>query len=210
MSLDTLANVKTRLGVTGSADDALLDLLRGSADRWVQSFTGRDLEGGTFTEYHPGAARFVQLANFPVTAVGSVNVDPAGLFGAATVLPATAYVVHAGRGVIQCRGGPFLAAAARLGLVNEDLADWTVGLRSVEVVYTTGTGAVPEDVKEAYAQLVGHWYRRVKTQAAAGFVNATQQKLGDTFTSYSIDQVAGLPVPPDVTRLLEPYRTPHV
>ena len=40
-------------------------------------------------------------------------------------------------------------------------------------------GMVGKYLLEAYAQLVGHWYRRVKTQAGANFQNVTQQKFGD-------------------------------
>ena len=35
MSLDTLANVKLRLGITTSADDTLVSALMDSADEWV-------------------------------------------------------------------------------------------------------------------------------------------------------------------------------
>src|SRR5437763_9436817 len=108
MSLDTLANVKARLGITTSADDSLLTLLQDAADAWVDGHCQRDFVGGTYTEYHPGHSAFVFLRNYPVTAVTSVKVDPAYGFGAATVLAATAYVVHTDRGVIQSLCGPFL------------------------------------------------------------------------------------------------------
>src|SRR5262249_32284710 len=74
MSIDTLANVKTRLGVTTSADDTLLNLLRDSADDWIVNHCGLDFGGGTYTEYHPGGTEFVHLRNFPVQSVTSVNV----------------------------------------------------------------------------------------------------------------------------------------
>jgi hypothetical protein len=80
----------------------------------------------------------------------------------------------------------------------------------VQVVYVVATAAVADDILEAYAQLVGHWYRRVKTQAATNWQNVTQQKFGDAWTSYTVEQIAGLPVPPDVYRLLEPYRVPSI
>ncbi len=195
MSLDTLANVKLRLGVTTSADDTLLSALMDSSDQFVANFCGRDFAGGTFTEYHPGGSAFVFLRNYPVQSVTGVNVDPAYAFGADTTVPATAYVVHADRGVIESLAGPFLPCPAP---------------RAVQVVYATATGAVPADVREAYALLVGHWYRHVKTQAAAGFCDVTQQTVGDTTTIFAKDQVAGLPLPPDVTRLLGQYRVPPI
>jgi hypothetical protein len=210
MSLDNLANIKARLGITGSADDALLGLLQESADRWVANHCGRDFEGGTFTEYHPGRSAFVLLRNFPVASVTSVKVDPVYSFGPETELPLATYTVHADRGVVQSLDGPFLTTARRWGLVSGDLGSWVMSPRVVQVTYTTATSAVPGDVKEAYAQLVGHWYRRVKTQVGAGFQNTTQQRYGEAFSSWSVDGVAGLPVPPDIRRVLDAYRTPAV
>ena len=102
--------------------------------------------------------------------VTSVKVDPACVFGAETLVPAADYVVHSDRGVIQSVGGPFLPRD-RAGLVNADVRDWTRGPRVVQVVYATATSQVPADVKEAYARLVGHWYRQVKTEVASNFQN---------------------------------------
>ncbi len=206
MSLDTLANVKLRLGITTSADDSLLSLLMDSADQWVAGYCGRDFAGGTYTEYHPGGGTLVFLTNYPVQAVVSVKVDPAYGFGAETTLPATAYTVHLEWGIVRSLNGPFLPCGDCLPAPGQP--PWARAPRAVQVVYTTVTGAVPGDVKEAYALLVGHWYRHVKTQVAAGFQNITQQTFGDATAIFAKDQIAGLPLPDDVRRLLGPYRTP--
>ena len=210
MSLDTLANVKTRLGITTAADDSLLALLQDSADAYIGNYTGINFAGGAFTEYFPGSTEFLQLANFPVASVTSVNVDPAQIFGANTIVDSTTYVVHTERGVIQSKVGPFTAVARRAGLVNAVRNIWTRSPRAVQVIYTTATGAVPNDVKEAYAQLVGHWYRQVKTQVVANYQNVDHQKFGDVTLGYRPAQVAKAPLPPDVERLLAPYRTPNI
>jgi hypothetical protein len=210
MSIDTLANVKTRLGVTTSADDSLLTLLMNSADKYVSNYCGRDFGGGTYTEYHPGGSEFVHLRNFPVQGVTSVNVDPGYVFGSSTILSPTSYVVHSERGVIQSLVGPFAPRVDRQGLVNRHVYNWTKGPRVIQVIYTVATGAVDDPVLEAYAQLVGHWYRRVKTQAAAAFLNISEQKFGDATAAYTPAQIAGLPIPPDVALLLAPYRVPNV
>ena len=106
MSLDTLANVKVRLGITSSADDTLLTALQATADAWIAEHCQRDFEGGTFTEYHPGGA-IVFLRNFPVTSVTSVKADSGYGFGSSTVVPTTAYIVHLERGVIVSLSGSF-------------------------------------------------------------------------------------------------------
>jgi uncharacterized phiE125 gp8 family phage protein len=207
MSLDTLANVKSRLGISGSTDDTLLGQLMDSADRWIAEFTGRHFEGGTFTEYFPGNVTLLHLSNYPVTAITSVKVDPSQGFGAATVLATTSYVAHLERGVIQSKVGAFVAAAAG-ALVNADRDDWTRSPRAVQVVYTTATSNVPADVKEAYALLVGQWYRQVKTLQAANYLNLDQQRFGEALQTFQRSAPEG--VSPDVTRLLMPHRTPNL
>ena len=136
--------------------------------------------------------------------VTSVKVDASRTFGSETVVSTSDYVVQTDRGVIQSVAGPFLSSK-RDGLVNSDISIWTRGPRVVQVVYTTATSSVPNDVKEAYARLVGHWYRKVKTEVASSFVNVSQQKFGETFQIFSN---GGPEFPEDVVRLLAPYRVP--
>ena len=206
MALDTLANVKARLGITGSTDDTFIGLLQDSANLAIANHCNRDFEGGTFTEYFAGGSEFVHLRNFPVSTVTSVKVDASRAFGSETVVTSSDYVVQTDRGVIQSVAGPFLPSK-REGLVNTDINIWTRGPRVVQVVYTTATSSVPNDVKEAYARLVGHWYRRVKTEVAGNFQNVTQQKYGDTFVTFGRENSGW---PSDVIALLAPYRVPLV
>jgi hypothetical protein len=208
MSLDTLANVKARLGVTTSADDALLAQLQDSADQWVAGFCQRDFGGGTYTEYHPGRAAVLVLRNYPVQTVTSVRVDPAYGFGVETTVPPSAYVVHAEFGMVQSLTGPFAPWSFCVGPTPARVPPWEALPRAVQVVYSVATGAVPADVRAAYAELIGHWYRRVKTHAAAGFLDVTRQRFGDLTTTYLPGQDAG--PPGEVLRLLAPYRVPLV
>jgi uncharacterized phage-associated protein len=108
--------------------------------------------------------------------------------------------------VIQSVIGPFLPRP-RSGLVNTDVRIWTHGPRVVQVVYATATSAVPNDVKGAYARLIGHWYRKLKTDVASNFQNVAQQKYGDTFVIFSADGLGG-GMPREVIELLAPYRVP--
>src|SRR5438874_1757949 len=109
MSLDTLSNVKARLGITTSADDALLNLLRDTADSFIAGYCGRDFEAGTFTETHPGDVASVHLRNYPVASITGLRIDPTGTFGSETELAASDYVLDAPRGLIWSRRGHFVA-----------------------------------------------------------------------------------------------------
>lgn len=201
MALDTLANVKVRLGITTSADDTLLDMLRDTADAYIANHCGRDFAGGSFTEYHAGDVVGLRLRNYPIVTITSVKVDTTGNFGSETLLTATQYTVVPESGLIFSKTGPFVALAPWINVPDFQAR----APRSVQVVYSTST-TVPADVKQAYADLVGHWYRHVKTMVAAEYQNVTQQTFGDATAIFSKDQINGLPLPPDVERLLAAYR----
>ena len=198
--LDTLANVKAALFLTTTDDDTTLTRLLAGADSFIAEYTGRAFAGGTFTETHPGGGGLVFLRNYPVSSVGSVRVDTLRQFGTETILDAATYVVHTDRGVIESTVGPFLRPR---GLRGSD--DWP---GTVQVTYSTATGAVPGAVKEAFSQLVGHWYRLAKTSADLGGVLLTEKTdVGGTKT-YPWSLAGGLRVPAGVLQILAPFRVP--
>jgi hypothetical protein len=80
----------------------------------------------------------------------------------------------------------------------------------VQVVYTTATGAVPAAVKEAFSQLVGHWYRQAKTFADQDFQMLLERASATDSKVWSWSLATGLKVPPLVLELLAPYRVPAV
>jgi hypothetical protein len=199
MALLALVDLKLHLGVTGSADDDLLDRLQAAADGFIAEYCGREFGGGTFTESFPGGSRLAVLRNFPVTVVTSVKVDPARAFGAGTERAADTVVVHADRGVVENLTGLFVPGAAR-GAFPE----------AVQVVYTTATGAVPPAVARASADLVGHWYRQTKTHASAGQLNVMEVTTGTNTTRYPWGQSGGFHIPAGILEALAPYRNRNI
>ena len=199
--IDTLANVKAALFIAGTTDDAVLTALLEAADTYVASHTGRDFSGGTFTETHPGGRAVLFTRNFPITSVTSVKVDPARQFGSETLRAAETYVIHSDRGVIESLTGPFLNPRGG--------RDDSPG--AVQVVYSTATGAVPTAVKQAFTQLVGHWYRQAKTFADQNYQMLLERTTATTdVKAWSWSLAAGLKLPPGVLQLLHPYRVPPV
>ncbi|QEL14728.1 phage head-tail connector protein [Limnoglobus roseus] len=193
MPIDTRSNVKMMLGITTDDDDDFLDRLMGAADAFIVSHCGRSFTGGAFTEYHPAGGRVLFLANFPISTVTGVKVDPSGAFGAETLLGADAYALLADRGVLTARGGAFGGSGD--------------GPVAVQVVYETATDAVPLPVSRAYAELVGIWYRQAKTAAHLGQLNLISQEEGGMETTYA-SGANGFRVPATVLQLLELYRVP--
>ena len=194
--LDTLANVKTGLLISGTVDDTLLTRLMDGAVGFIADYTGRDFAGGTFTETHAAGRDVIFLRNFPISSVTSVKADTARQFGPDTLRSATSYVLQAEYGVIESLTGPFLPPR---GGVRDD---WPA---AVQVVYATATGAVPAAVREAFTQLVGHWYRQVKS-----FANQDYQMIerGTDGKWWPWSLATGMKLPPTVLALLAPYRVP--
>lgn len=198
--IDTLANVKTALAVSGTDDDALLTRLLDTAESYIAAHTGRRFDGGTFTETHPGSTPVLFLQNYPVTAVGSVRVDAHRQFGLETVLDPSGYVLHADRGVVAATGGPFLRPRG-----GRWATDWP---GTVQVTYSTATGAVPGAVREAFAQLIGQWYRLAKTNADLAGVLLTEKTDATGTKTYPWALAGGLRVPAAVLQILAPFRVP--
>ena len=204
MALATLSDVKTHLGITTAADDTLLAQLQTSADDFVEQYCGRSFAGGSFTEDHSGGARMAFLRNYPVTAVTSVKVDPDRAFGTETVLDPADYYVHADRGVVEALGGPFVPSRPGWRVGADDFPG------AVRIAYTTATGQVPAAITRAYAELIGHWYRQVKTHGTLTHLNQLQQTNGSVVTEYPWGQSGGFRIPTGVLQLLERYRVPCV
>lgn len=191
MALDTIANVKDVLGIATGDDDDLIEQLQTMADTFVEQHCGRSFVGGTFTEYHAAGQRLLFLANYPVTEVTSVKVDPAGDFGAETLRDPDSYALFADRGVIQSRDGMFGSPAPN----------------AVQVVYETAEDAVPPAVARAYAELVGFWYRQVKTNVELGQLNVLSRDEGGIETRYASMNAK---VPATILQALAMYRVPTV
>ncbi|MBL8867310.1 MAG: phage head-tail connector protein [Gemmataceae bacterium] len=188
--LESLSDTKQALGIAGTDDDDLLEQLQAMADEFILRHCGRDFAGGTFTELHPTGGRMIFLANYPVTELTSVKVDPDGAFGAETLLDPAAYTLVAERGVIVSRGGRFGGCVAPA---------------AVQVVYETAADAVPAAVGRAHIDLVGHWYRQVKTNVNLNQLNVLSRNESDIETRYA---AADAPVPAAILRTLALYRVP--
>jgi len=199
--IDTLANVKTSLMVSGSTDDTLLSRLMDAADAFIEEHTGRAFTGGTFTETFAAGRATLLLRNFPVTSVTSVKVDPARVFGSDTLRAADTYILHADRGMIESLTGPFLSPRAG----HRD--DWP---GCVQVIYATATSAVPHTVKEAFSQLIGHWYRQAKTFTEQQYQILVERLSGTDAKVWPWSLASGLKLPPGVLQLLHPNRGPVV
>lgn len=85
MAIISLDYLKIFLGATTSAKDALYTVLADAASKAVKTYTDRDFESATYTEYYNGSGtHLLILRQRPVTSVTSVHVDATGYAGDGT------------------------------------------------------------------------------------------------------------------------------
>ena len=204
MAIQTLSELKTALAITTADDDAMLTELQVSADSFVEEYCGRSFTGGTFTEDHPGGTRVLFLRNYPIATVVSVKVDPLRQFGSTTVRDASTYTMHPDRGVIESLSRTFVETEPGWPASRNEFPN------TVRVTYTTATDSIPGIVRQAHAELVGHWYRQTKTHVATAQLNVLTETSGSTVTTYPWGQSTGMKIPHSVTELLNTVRVPRL
>lgn len=136
----TIADVKTFIGLTGSADDALLTSLVSATSAALETIMNRTVNQTTYTDVQDGNGRAqLLLVNRPVILVSGVLIDGVAVpqavgFGAGWGLDGN---------VVYLRNRVF----AR-------------GLRNVSVTYSAGWAVVPDDIKQATIETAALKYKQ--------------------------------------------------
>jgi hypothetical protein len=222
--LITLPDLKLAAGVSGSAEDARLELLLLAADRWVKNFCGREFESARAVEFYSGTGtRLLVLKRRPVTAVHEVLENRYGHYGdtlsadggfstADTLVAGTDYAVVRDRqtsadapaAILErlSASWPMSYTTARTGLLS---AEAVPGLGNLRVDYTAGyaAGSIPRDLQVAVAMVAAHWRRAVPY----GGGTVVREQLGRW--EYELANLVGrYGVPDGVTGILAAYREP--
>jgi hypothetical protein len=189
--IDTLANVKTALLVTGTTDDALLNRLMDRGGR-VHRRPGHRarLRRRHVHRDAPGRARRAVPPQLP----RHRRDQREGRSGAAVRRRH-----RARRGHLRAARRPRADRVAHRAVPHPARRvrdDWPA---AVQVVYATATGAVPAPVQEAFGQLVGHWYRQAKTFADQEYQMLLERTSGTDAKVWSWSLASGLKIPPGVT-----------
>lgn len=190
VALITLAQAKTHLKITASSEDTLLEQMINRAGQVCNTYTGRHLKTATWTEYYNGNGnRTLELSNFPITSVTSVNVDSTRQWASSTAIDTDEdLIVDAPAGIIKLwnNGGLFYA-----------------GFGNVKVVYVagytdSGDNAVPYDLQEAALLILQLSYKRHYQDQRIGISSET---VGDRTYNYSDDDI-----PKKAKMILDSYR----
>jgi hypothetical protein len=135
MGLTTVANVKTYLGVVGSADDALIENLIDRVTNFIQKYCNRNFTRSNYDEYYDGSGTgYLFLPSYPIVSVALLEIDD-------VAEASTDYAIYAETGMIRLRNGKF----------ND-------GILNVHVTYTAGYANVPKDLEQACTEIVAMKY----------------------------------------------------
>jgi hypothetical protein len=220
----SLAELKTLLGIGGTAQDARLNLLIPIAEQVVKDFCRREFELQSYTEFYSGnGSKFLVLRQFPVTSVEHVWEDADGMYGQnpdSAFGPETELVAghdyslrldsnpagFSGSGTLVRDNGPwpdrYLTRFA--GFLTTDRS---AEFGSIKVQYTAGYAAVPQPLKLAVCNLVAIFRDQVNQPGPL-----VEEQLGRWRKKYSAGVVGSSGVsgqyllPPHVQAILAPYR----
>lgn len=196
--LFSLDDYKTRFRVTGTAQDALIDVLRRSASAAIERVCNRVLEddGTEVTEYHDGnLLPYLMVKRPPITSVTGIWIDPSRAFSTSTLVDPTGYF-------ITDEGNPMHAGVVEL-MPDwlSSLAGWSAdpsfgdGRQSVKITYRGGFTDIPADLREA-AML---WAFHMRSHNPG----VTSETIGSYSASY--EQSSRGAVPREVQQLLVPF-----
>lgn len=185
--LASLAAVKSFRGILSYDDDGELARLITAASAFASLYCRRTFaEDVGLVEHHSTSVgqRRLLLRRPPISSITSLADDPQRIYGAATLLPATTYVI----------------ADAGVGLVLLDGASFSGGVNNVQVIYRGGYAVIPADLAQAVVELV--WLAREK--GASNLLGMRAKSIADGNVS-----VLNMDWPAHVTAILDAYTLPH-
>ncbi|MDB4726019.1 phage gp6-like head-tail connector protein [bacterium] len=189
-ALTTLAGAKRFMGITGTANDTLIEELIDSVSDAIESWCRVKIKQRTFTEYHPGQGySYVFVDNPPIISVTSVYDDIDRGFSSSYLVDSSYYTTdgsYAGEGRIQLWQGKLY---------------FQEGIMNVKVTYSGGYAAVPDDVEMACNALVSMWYNIREKQ---GLASETIDDYRYTMADEKEVQQGGMPS--HIQALLGPFQ----
>lgn len=193
MAIITTAEYKTYAGITGTAQDAQLDVLIPGLQAELERQCGRLFDTGTYTEYVDGSdSPTISVHNYPITSVTSVSlIDRAE--AVVYTYDATGYKIDANAGLISRQAGGLWGGLSGAGCLNW----WSPlpsnvtyqlgpafpdGWRNIKIVYVGGYSSMPADLKLLMYDL---------TSTRLAQIGADLSMKSETLGHYKYDRGAG-------------------
>ena len=154
-NLTNLDRVKKRLGITGTANDTMLEQFIDEVSEGIERYCGRIFREQTYTEYYDGnSSAFLGLRQGPLASVTSVNFveysDGGGGIRTETLTEIEKY--QRLEGGLRSLGYPGLA-----WLERNDGSPWMAGRQNYKVIYIAGFADTADTVAIGAPEAVIHW-----------------------------------------------------
>lgn len=177
------ADIKTMLGISGSAQDAKIALLAPQAQALIERAIGRTLEQATYTETYDGrGAPTLILKHRPVASITSIKDSLSRDWAGTTAMDSSGYAFQADEGIVTLDPG-----------ASDWPEDWPLagrfsdGNQNVQVVYVAGylAASIPADILGLVVDLVA---AKLNAGAKAGLKS---ESLGDySYTLADLDSLS--------------------
>lgn len=179
------ARIALALDSLTSEQRTLLDSLITNASAAIESYCRRVFASASYTELHDGDGlrRIQTLDQFPVSVVTTLHDDPNREYGSGTLIDAVNYVTDLAEGIIKLDLGLRFAR----------------GVQNIQIVYTAGFAAIPDDLQQATIRLVAAWWHKSTRDP-----NVKSEKLMSWSATYR--DVSADELPADVLSVLNFYR----
>lgn len=177
--LATLADLKTYLGISGTSEDAVLQIFLNRADAQAKRIIGRDIEKpqSNYAEETDGHGESIlQVRNFPIISVVSVEFHDGSSW---QPVSSSEYSVKKSSGQIRF---PYSSVPRGFG--------------NVRITYMGGYETVPHDVTEAVVRIAASAYNRRNSDGIK------REKIEGAEIEYSQDAM-----PQDAVETLNSYRS---
>lgn len=163
MALTTVPACKAFREIPGEVvehDDELERLII-AVQEWLEQECERTFEQATVTEYYHGNdwTGTLMVARPPIDSVTSLWDDPLRVYGSATLIDPSKYVI----------------ADADAGIIKLDGITFQKGLRNIKLTYVGGYAAIPADLEQAAIEMV--WAAREK--GAHNLIGVRSRSIAD-------------------------------
>lgn len=188
LALVTLVEGKEKLKITASSEDSILGVLINGVSQAIKKYTGRNFISASYTQFYDGdGTDELQLANYPVTALTTLNDDVNRDFASGDDISSDDYLLDGPAGIVRLWNTESVFIRAKA---------------NVKVVYTAGytVANIPADLKLAALRWIAREYMKFSDKKA----QVVLASVRDQNITYDVTDI-----PADVKATLDRHRVQH-
>ena len=183
--LCSVSDLKAYLQISGATSDSILAAIKASVEAFVKSYCGRDFLAADYTEYYDGDDGIVlRVDQRPIISIASIYSDPARLWAAGTLIPASDY------NALDLRD-------MNAGLITLSGYRFIRGRKATKITYHAGYSTIPADLAHAVKLISAKEYK-IQDKRLTGTLS---QQVGDMTITMEVEAI-----PKNALEILNRYR----